>query len=697
MTPIILKYPFDYTGVDPNNLVLGEEHTMVRRNVRAVATNHGPFFTKGLKVYDARYPTVPLVAGEAINGGQYVAAELYAEATKRTGKEICAVIVITDQNVGDNIVIDYQVVGGEFSSSVQVIADLVATLQLDDRPVKWGDILGLPDGFTPAHHLHDLGDVYGFEYVVDALERVRQAILLGDVASHDEIYRYVDHYMAGFQQQVAVQQQQLDAHKSDRANPHFVTKVQVGLGSVDNFPTASVAEAVEGVVQNRFMTPYATRQAIWVFAELPLHSHMGNTANPHQTTKLQVGLGNVEDFPVATVTEAVEGTATNRYMTPYMTRQSVWAFAGQQIVAHTGDFQNPHQTTKVQVGLGNVQDFPLASDLEAVSATANNRYMTPYLTRQTVYVFAEIPLANHIANGNNPHNVTKVQVGLGNVDNYPMATVPEALGGVALNRFMSPYMTRQTVYMFAEIPLANHINDKQNPHNVTKAQVGLWNVENYPVAGPSDALAGGTTNYMTPWSTRYLIDNAYWPIVDSHVGNRNNPHGVTAEQTGAYTQAQVNWLVNQRLPIGGTAVNSNAFAGFDWTTAYHTIRANLVGGLITSGIVASPFLGSNYTGAWSDVLCSDNVWRPFKTVYEGLGLNTASAFWCGRTTNANAMATYSGKPAGTIIVVQVGVPTEVGTGNGSYWTTYWYNYTWIKTSAGNEWQQLTTELHVATD
>lgn len=574
MTPNILKYPFDYTGVDPNNLVLGEEHTMVRRAVRAVATNHGPFFTQGLKVYDARYPTVPLVPGEPAQGGQYVAAELYAEATKRTGKEICAVIVITDPNVGDNIIINYQVVGGEFSSSIQVIADLVATLQLDNRAVKWGDILGKPDGFTPAHHLHDLGDVYGFEYVVDALERVRQAILMGDVASHDEIYRYIDHYLAEIKAQIAVQQQALDAHKADRQNPHGTNKVQVGLGLVENLPLASVQEAAAGLAQDR--------------------------------------------------------------------------------------------------------------------------YMTPYLTRQTVYVFAEVPLANHVNNANNPHGTTAVQVGLGAVDNFSTASELEARGGTAANRFMTPLRTAQAIATQALVPLAAHINDTNNPHGVNKAQVGLSLVANYAPATAVEAVGSSNTVYMTPYTTRLMLDQVYWPVFTSHANNRSNPHGVTAEQTGAYTQAQTNYLLGLRLPMDGTAVNSQRLAGLDWPAVYNNTRANLDGGLITTGRVLPARLGANFTGAWSDILCSDGNWRPFTWVFENLGLNKSSSYWCGRTTNANAQATYASAPVGTILVVQVGIATEIGTGNGSYWTTYWYNYTWIKADLSNLWQQVTAPLHVAT-
>ena len=56
-------------------------------------------------------------------------------------------------------------------------------------------------------------------------------------------------------------------------------------------------------------------------------------------------------------------------------------------------------------------------------------------------------VATHVSDTNNPHGVTKAQVGLINVDNVKQA----------------PY---------------THVSDKDNPHGVTKAQVGLGNVDN---------------------------------------------------------------------------------------------------------------------------------------------------------------------------------------------------------------------------
>lgn len=81
-------------------------------------------------------------------------------------------------------------------------------------------------------------------------------------------------------------------------------------------------------------------------------------------------------------------------------------------------------------------------------------------------------LAAHKADTSNPHSVTKIQVGLSNVDNTSDANKPVSNAqATAIADAKSAGTTAQTY-------IANHIADKTNPHSVTKAQVGLGNVDN---------------------------------------------------------------------------------------------------------------------------------------------------------------------------------------------------------------------------
>ena len=101
------------------------------------------------------------------------------------------------------------------------------------------------------------------------------------------------------------------------------------------------------------------------------------------------------------------------------------------------------------------------------------------IDNQTTNKANQADLTAHIQNKNNPHNVTKQQVGLGNVTNVEQASKQD---------------------------FQHHLDNHNNPHSVTKAQIGLENVTN--------------------------VEQASKQEFDAHATNRNNPHNVTKSQVG---------------------------------------------------------------------------------------------------------------------------------------------------------------------
>ena len=98
---------------------------------------------------------------------------------------------------------------------------------------------------------------------------------------------------------------------------------------------------------------------------------------------------------------------------------------------------------------------------------------------QTTNKANQADLTAHIQNQNNPHNVTKQQVGLGNVTNVEQASKQD---------------------------FQHHLDNHNNPHSVTKAQIGLENVTN--------------------------VEQASKQEFNAHTTNLNNPHNVTKSQVG---------------------------------------------------------------------------------------------------------------------------------------------------------------------
>ena len=95
----------------------------------------------------------------------------------------------------------------------------------------------------------------------------------------------------------------------------------------------------------------------------------------------------------------------------------------------------------------------------------------------------------HSADKNNPHVVTKAQVGLGAVDNTPDLSKPVSAAtqaALALKANLADMELKADAADMADAlalkastsALAAHAGNVGNPHAVTKAQVGLGNCEN---------------------------------------------------------------------------------------------------------------------------------------------------------------------------------------------------------------------------
>lgn len=168
------------------------------------------------------------------------------------------------------------------------------------------------------------------------------------------------------------------------------------------------------------------------------------------------------------------------------------------LAAHKADYNNPHKVTKVQLGLDKVNntadiDKPISTAVQqALDDKVNREDGKGLISTQDVEKITELisksdqvndglqaeidrataaeatinnNINSHKNSINNPHGVTKTQIGLGNVDNTSDADKPLSK---AANEAFQAFSSQ----------MGNHISDKNNPHKVTAAQLGLGNVDN---------------------------------------------------------------------------------------------------------------------------------------------------------------------------------------------------------------------------
>lgn len=243
-------------------------------------------------------------------------------------------------------------------------------------------------------------------------------------------------------------QNSLDTHKSDTNNPHEVTKTQIGLGNVNN--TSDLDKPVSTATQTKLDTKVdkitgkslVSDTEITKLSQLPnkatldssiadakkagtdaqsnLNAHISNLENPHEVTKIQVGLSNVtNDAQVKRSEMGVNnGVATLDASGKILTSQ-LPSFVDDVIeAASKSAFPTKGESGKIYVAL----DTNLTYRWGGTEYVEISKSLALGETSSTAYAGDKgkqttDTLNSHLINYLNPHQVNKAQVGLGNVDN----------------------------------------------------------------------------------------------------------------------------------------------------------------------------------------------------------------------------------------------------------------------------------------
>src|SRR5690606_29837192 len=106
---------------------------------------------------------------------------------------------------------------------------------------------------------------------------------------------------------------------------------------------------------------------------------------------------------------------------------------------------------------------------------------------------------------------------------YGTANQTQMNAGVANNLYTTPLVVATYVHEQAITPLVEHTSRTDNPHNVNKNQVGLGLVENYPVASETIALAGESNeHYLTPALANLVVERWVGDTLDAHISDNAN-------------------------------------------------------------------------------------------------------------------------------------------------------------------------------
>ena len=171
------SYEFDPTGRHEANLIKGERHTITDSNrtpQNIIVPGFAPFFENSLIVTDIS------TGYRLLEGIDYTLEWPVTEAAKNTENYVplYGAIQFIDLKLTGQYELQYQTIGGAYALDGVAIAQALANQANDPLKTTYSAIVGKPLTFPPLEHVHSVQDFVGFDDLVDAVNKLIEAIQL---------------------------------------------------------------------------------------------------------------------------------------------------------------------------------------------------------------------------------------------------------------------------------------------------------------------------------------------------------------------------------------------------------------------------------------------------------------------------------------------------------------------------------------
>ena len=277
----ITKLPIDFKGTLASNLRIGEEHTLTKANGRV-----NRMLTPDFGAFYTESLEVRTAGGALLKRDvDYVVTYFYKDLGDVTAKEICAIIVITNTTVGATVRIKYQAVGGPYALSLKELKAILDETEAAPGKIKWEDIIDKPLGYAPDQdHTHEYWQLYGLESTNINLTLLGEAWAKGrkGIISDNRIYYQNAVLLA--QAALDSYRAQVNAHLVDTQNPHQTDKVKIQLGNIQNWPLATVAQSTDRALNSVYQPIGGIFNQLEAYAQPVLNGHINDKGNPHNVT-----------------------------------------------------------------------------------------------------------------------------------------------------------------------------------------------------------------------------------------------------------------------------------------------------------------------------------------------------------------------------------------------------------------------------
>ena len=291
-----IEYPLDTTGSAATNLTAAELHSVTYNadaDFHFIIPDYAPLYKRGFQM-SRRVGTnrIPLVDGMDFHFGLN-----YETAAMALGMPVVGAIVLTNMDETSTYEIHpYQTVGGEHVLSENQIAVIIANMVYNPQALTWEQVQDKPKIFPPVQHPWKFSDMVGQSQVVETIQGLSNTIAAKATPGGD--------------------------HPFIKGNVHGVSKFDLDLGLVPNFPLADLNKMISGEDNRSLVSPalvFAMLRELGlldVSAQiLDFEKHLKDMNNPHETDKALTGLALVENKATASSEDIARNLDADKYLT----------------------------------------------------------------------------------------------------------------------------------------------------------------------------------------------------------------------------------------------------------------------------------------------------------------------------------------------------------------------------------------------
>lgn len=294
-----------------------------------------------------------------------------------------------------------------------------------------------------------------------------------------------------------------------------------------------------------------------------LASHLVDKNNPHKVTAAQVGLGNVQNFGLATEDEAKQGISNAKYMTPILTQAVLSANINSIAYANSADGTDGFTTVYPNLNLlDGTKDF--SGTWTNVGGWATDGTYNGLTVKKRIDKGAGLyKIFTAPADGTYTFSSYLKTSGNGNIIRWVNTNGKDGVGTTNLtsndnwfkDTFSVSLKAGDKVSIRYEIPSGSTVLAIWNAGH--KWEQGSTATPYMPSA--SEVTTADWPKYVgfsnTVKTNKSASDYTWFPVkdseltnkVESHINNKANPHVVTASQVGAYSKQEIDTKLSKAV------------------------------------------------------------------------------------------------------------------------------------------------------